>query len=137
PTTVNLLVRPAGCLARLENHCEAVGQDYLAAYALAGWALLMSYFDGHIAGLHEPMGSHPLWTPSIRNFGDAPPWKRAHAFVDDSTWRGTWANRVKVGFDFVHQHLTDAKEHHGAHRSGATIEGSLRSTADFLSALAL
>jgi hypothetical protein len=102
----NLLSRPTGSLARLEAAYENAGATYFAAYALAGWMLCVSYFDGHIVNRpDEPLGQHPLWDSSIASFGPHPPWMAASEIIKSTRWQQNWANQIKVDLNFVLIHI--------------------------------
>jgi hypothetical protein len=109
---VNVMVRPAPALARIVLKASAVGSPHLAAYALAGWALLMAYLDGHFGTPDQPLGKHPNWLPGLLAMGSAPPWDEAAQMIASPKWQTRWANQIKLGPDFVLLLLTFAQQTH-------------------------
>lgn len=115
---INQMVRPAPCLIRLMNLCTQCGAAHLAAYSLAGWALVVSYADEHFGGPDQPLGRHPNWHPGIRNMGTTPPWDEAGALLDTAAWREKWSNQMNWGAGFVAFMLAMAKQIHPIVKAG-------------------
>lgn len=116
---VNQIVRPAPSLVRVMKLSQAYGARYLAAYALTGWALVISYADEHFGGPDQPLGRHPNWWPGLRTMGDAPPFDAAGAILDGAEWQQKWANQMNWSVAFVAFMLAVAKESHPLAISGA------------------
>lgn len=94
---INHFSEPAGQLAFIEAEAERKGYRDLAARALSGWALLISYSAWHLR-LDTP---HPLVLRSLECFGDAPPWEAASELLHSSEWQRDWANKQYYGPEVV------------------------------------
>jgi len=90
-STINLYPYSALSLARLEATAEDAGDTSLAALALAGWSLVVSYTTTHFNAVH------PQLFASAKALGDRPPLDDAAAFFDDPRWLIKWANKLEAG----------------------------------------
>jgi hypothetical protein len=88
---VNIWSYSAPTLARIEALAEERSQGEVAVEAAANWALVVSYAATHF-GIE-----HPLFEPSIGEFGKQPPWDDALGRIEDVAWQQRWANKLEAG----------------------------------------
>lgn len=99
---------PVEVLSHIEAVAEEEGQDELAAYALAGWALVAAYPEYHFEGFG--IKRHPLWATGIRNLGPSPDWDEAKAIVASPEWQSVWGNKQYEGPKPVQKVLDRARK---------------------------
>jgi hypothetical protein len=107
PNVTNYLTRPASMLAGAEHCAEQNGQARLASFALADWAVAISYPQVHFGYSY-----HPLFGEGVRSFGSQPPWDNALELTRDPPWNMQWANRLQYRLDFPASVLELARDLH-------------------------
>lgn len=86
---LNYYAIPAEILARVEFKAEEKSDRSVAAQALAGWSLSVSYPTFHFGA-----PGHPAMEHSIKLFGQSPPWAEAKAIMSSGEWLAKWANKL-------------------------------------------
>jgi len=89
---VNLYAPAAFGLARLEQAAEGRGDTELAAEALAGWLLVVSYW-----AVHFNINEQTTLQRGIYDLGFDPPWHRAHELLVEDSFEDRWLNKMPNG----------------------------------------
>jgi hypothetical protein len=79
----------------------------VAAYVLAGWALVAAYPQ-----FHFQFPEHPLWATSITRLSPEPPLTEARQLVESASWHALWANKQYQGPQPVLDLLVASEEAH-------------------------
>jgi hypothetical protein len=107
PSVTNYMTKPATSLASAELCAERGDQIELASFALADWAVAITYPQVHFGFTY-----HPLFAEGVRTFGDHPPWNQAINRVRDPSWNIRWANQLQYRLDVVVSVLELARDLH-------------------------